>query len=69
MHIKDQLFELGKEIRSELESMKNRCKNKILASDLDSNKLDEILALEINYSLNRVINKCSGNKVFENNEV
>jgi len=63
--IKDQLFELGKEIRSELESMRNRCKNKIIASDWDPNKLDEILATEINVSLTKVINKCSGNKVLE----
>jgi hypothetical protein len=50
-----QLFEFGKEIRTEFESMPGRVSHKISDLGSDSSKIAETLAIEIQKSLNKVV--------------
>jgi len=57
-----QLFEFGKEIRSELESLPGRTASKIL-NCTDMTKITEILALEIRNSLSKLVDNLSEKKI------
>lgn len=66
--LKNQLCELMSSIRIEFETLPNRAAGKIFNSNKDLNTITEILAKEIRRSIINVNNKCSINKVMQDED-
>jgi len=57
-----QLFDFGKEIRTELESMQSKLSPKLIGLS-DITKINEIIAIEVRNSLNKLFNDLGGKKI------